>query len=81
MINNKIIEIVDDFTYFGTLFSYTGSFNQNCKLLAGKGLKALKMLSIKTCKLNFCTSLLQLFDTLFGSVLCFSGDISEFAIT
>ena len=41
---NNFLEVVDRFNYLGTVFNYTGSYNQNYETLTGKGLKAVNIL-------------------------------------
>ena len=45
--NGEQIEAVNDFNYLGVIFNYTGFFVLNQEALAGKGLKALKSITIK----------------------------------
>ena len=42
--NNNILEVVDNFNYLCTIFNYTGNFSLNQEYLAGKALKALKVI-------------------------------------
>ena len=64
------IEIVNDFTYLGVNFNYTGSFSLNQKVLADKGLKALNVLNIKIRSFVFETStIFQLCDAFVSSIL------------
>ena len=41
---NNFLDVVDIFNYLGTVFNYTGSYNQNYETLTGKGLKAMNIL-------------------------------------
>ena len=77
--NGNKIETVDTFNYLGTVFNYTGSFSNNIELLAGKGIKALNVLSNQCRKLPLTPkSLCQLFDAFVGSILNYSCELWGF---
>ena len=38
--DNQPLEVVNDFSYFGTAYNYIGNYSLNQETLAGKGLKA-----------------------------------------
>ena len=42
------LEIVDNFSYLGTVSNYTGNYTLNQEMLVGKGLKALNCLLYNT---------------------------------
>ena len=46
--NGEQIEVINDFNYLGVVFNYTDPFVLNQETLAGKGLKALKVLLSNT---------------------------------
>ena len=74
--DNISIEVVNDFNYMGTVFTYTGSFLLNQKMLADKALKAMNVLCNKTRSFDFdISTLFQLFDAFVGSILNFSSEI------
>ena len=51
--NGKIIEVVDQFNYFGVLFNYNGKFTQTQRHIAEQGRKALFASSSTLKNLNF----------------------------
>ena len=64
---------VDNFSYLGTLFHYTGSFAQNREYLSSKALKALNVLLVNCSKFRLSAKILcQLFDAFVGSILGYS---------
>ena len=66
----KVIKSVDNFSYLGTLFHYTGSFAQNREYLSSKALKALNVLLVNCSKFRLSAKILcQLFDAFVGSIL------------
>jgi hypothetical protein len=73
-------EIVDNFNYLGIVFNYTGTFILNQKTLAGKGLKALKILmhNIKGLNLKPCVTC-QLFDAFATATLNYGCEIRGFS--
>ena len=76
---NIELDIVNDFSYLGTVFNYTGSFLLNQEALIGKGLKALNMLTFKTRSFPLSPKVLcQLFDAFVGSILSYACEIWGF---
>lgn len=74
--DNKEVEVVNDFIYLGTVFSYTGSFSLNQKTLAGKGLKAMNALLSNLKEFGFTSkTTCQLFDSFVGSILGYAGEV------
>ena len=74
--NDVLPDVVNDFNYLGTCFSYTGNFMYNQEILAGKGLKALNVLLFKLRQLRIKPSTAcQLFDAFVGSILSYSSEI------
>ena len=71
-----LLDVVNDFNYLGTCFSYTGKFMYNQEILAGKGLKALNILLFKLRQLRIKPSTAcQLFDAFVGSILSYGSEI------
>ena len=78
--NNEQIEVVNDFNYLGVVFNYAGSFILNQEALAGKGLKALRVLLANTRKCDFnIKTLCQLFDSFVGSILSYGCEVWGFS--
>ena len=74
--NNVLVESVNEFNYLGTIFSHNGRFISNVKTLAGKGIKALNVLLANLKQFNFSPkTCCQLFDSLVGSILGYSGEV------
>ena len=74
--NNEQHEVVNDFNYLGIVFNYPGTFILNQETLAGKGLKALNVLSANTRKYDFnVKTLCQLFDSFVGSILSYGCEV------
>ena len=66
----KLLEIVSDLNYLGTVFNYNGSFSLNQKTLANKGLRALNVLLNKTRQYDLKPSVMcDLFDAFASSTL------------
>ena len=62
--DNVQIDVVNDFSYLGTCFNYTGTFVLIQEILAGEGLKALNVLFHNVKKFKLQPNILcQLFDT------------------
>ena len=73
------LEVVDNFNFLGTVFSYNGSFKVNQDLLVGKGLKESNVLLINLKKQNIKPSTqCQLFDYLVGSILHYASEVWGF---
>ena len=65
------LEVVDQFNYLGTVFSYTGSSRLNQNTALGKGLN---VLTINITKYNIKASIqCQLFDSFVGSILNYTS--------
>lgn len=78
--NGKLIDVVDDFNYLGTIFNYTGKFSKNQEHLIGKALKALNVLLYNCNKIKIKPKILcQLFDSFVGSVLAYGSEIWGFS--
>ena len=74
--NDVLLDVVNNFNYLGTCFSYTGKFMYNQEILAGKGLKALNILLFKLRQLRIKPSTAcQLFDAFVGSILSYGSEI------
>lgn len=73
------LEIVNNFTYLGIVFSSGGSFMQNTKTLCGKALKAMHQLLqlIKEIETPIAITL-KLFDSLVASVLHYGCEVWGF---
>ena len=73
------VEIVNQFTYLGVVFSSGGSFMQNSKTLAGKALRAMhqlwQLLKEVESPVHIC---FNLFDSLVASVLNYGSEIWGF---
>ncbi|KAL4221122.1 hypothetical protein ACF0H5_019381 [Mactra antiquata] len=77
--NGAHVEIVNDFTYLGTVFNYTGNFSLNQQNLTGKAIKALNVLLTKCKKYMSKPKILcQLLDSFVGSILAYSCEIWGF---
>jgi len=74
------IDDVDDFNYLGTVFHYTGNFSRNTEHIVGKSLKALNFVLNKSKSIPLKPkTLLQLFDSFVGSILCYGSEICGFS--
>ena len=74
--NNDKLEVVNDFSYLGTVFNYTGNFTRNQEYLIGKALKAMNALIINCKDLHLKPKLLcELFDSFVGSILGYASEV------
>ena len=72
--------MINDFNYLGVVFNYTDSFVWNQETLAGKGLKALKVLVSNTGIYDFnIKTLCQLCDSFVGSILSYGSEVWGFS--
>jgi hypothetical protein len=77
--NDQPIEVVNEFNYLGTVFSYTGSYGVNIEHVVGKALKALNVLLCKCSSFDLKPKVLcQLFDSLVTPILSYSSEIWGF---
>ena len=73
------VEIVNQFTYLGVVFSSGGSFMQNSKTLAGKALRAMHQLWQLLKEVEYPVHIcFNLFDSLVASVLNYGSEIWGF---
>ena len=78
--NGNRLEVVNDFSYLGTVFNYTGNVSLNQQQLVSKGLKALNVLLIKCRKYKVKPIILwKLFDSFIGSIPNYACEISGFS--
>jgi hypothetical protein len=75
-IDGQFVDIVDNFSYLGVKFSYTGSFSEATKTLAEQGLRAYNSLLgiFDRIKLDVKTKL-HLFDSLITPILLYGSDV------
>lgn len=74
--NNEPLAVVNDFTYLGVVFNYTGSFVLNNQYIVSKALRANSMLLNKISKYNVSPAIsLQLFDAFVGSILNYASPV------
>ena len=80
MYNGEELGTVNDFSYLGVVFNYTGSYALNQEVLSNKGLKALNILlaKLRTHKLQPKT-MCQLFDAFVGSILSYGSEMWGFS--
>ena len=74
--NGIQLDIVDEFCYLGTVFSFNGSFSKHTQHIVGKALKALNTLMFNWSKCEVKPSITcQSFDSFVGAVLGYGSEI------
>ena len=75
-IDNEIVEIVDDFTYLGVNFSYTGNLSNAVKILHDQALKAYSSLISLFSKVSLdLKTKLALFDSMVTPILMYGSEV------
>ncbi len=77
--NDTPIEIVDDFTFLGSLFNYNGKFNKARKRACDQASKAMFAVISKARKLNLPVDIqLHLFDSVVQPILLYGSEVWGF---